>query len=56
MHRCAPVPLAGTIPMPPRWALGFHQCRFSYEPAERVKQVCACALGPCSTGASPHAP
>jgi alpha-glucosidase len=31
--------LTGTTPMPPRWALGYHQCRYSYESAERVEQV-----------------
>lgn len=31
--------LAGTMPMPPRWALGWHQCRYSYVPAERVREV-----------------
>lgn len=25
--------------LPPRWALGYHQCRFSYETATRVKEV-----------------
>jgi len=29
----------GRIPMPPRWALGYHQCRWSYEPADRVRQL-----------------
>ncbi|MCC6425559.1 MAG: alpha-glucosidase [Phycisphaerales bacterium] len=31
--------LTGTIPMPPRWALGYHQCRWSYEPDSRVRQL-----------------
>ncbi len=31
--------LIGTIPMPPRWALGYQQCRYSYYPAARVRQV-----------------
>ena len=31
--------LAGTMPMPPRWALGWHQCRYSYVPDERVREV-----------------
>lgn len=33
--------LTGTIPMPPRWALGYHQCRWSYEPADRVRELAA---------------
>ncbi len=28
--------LTGRIPLPPRWALGYHQSRWSYEPASRV--------------------
>lgn len=31
--------LTGYIPMPPRWALGYHQCRWSYEPAERFEEL-----------------
>lgn len=31
--------LTGTIPMPPRWALGYHQCRWSYNPESRVREV-----------------
>ncbi len=31
--------LTGTIEMPPRWALGYHQCRFSYVPEARVQEV-----------------
>lgn len=31
--------LIGTMPMIPRWALGYHQCRFSYTPASRVIEV-----------------
>lgn len=31
--------LTGTIEMPPLWALGYHQCRFSYVPEARVKEV-----------------
>ncbi|GAQ86902.1 Glucosidase II catalytic (alpha) subunit and related enzymes [Klebsormidium nitens] len=27
--------------LPSRWALGYHQCRFSYETADRVKEVAA---------------
>jgi hypothetical protein len=29
----------GTIPLPPKWALGYHQCRWSYEPAARVVEI-----------------
>jgi alpha-glucosidase len=29
------------MPMPPRWALGFQQCRWSYYPAERAVDVAA---------------
>ena len=31
--------LIGTLPLPPRWALGYHQCRYSYVPDARVRQV-----------------
>ncbi|MDF1809783.1 MAG: glycoside hydrolase family 31 protein [Phycisphaerales bacterium] len=31
--------LTGKIAMPPRWAIGFHQCRYSYNPDSRVKEV-----------------
>ncbi len=31
--------LTGYMSMPPRWALGYHQCRFSYTPAQRVLEV-----------------
>ncbi|MBC7772910.1 MAG: DUF5110 domain-containing protein [Pyrinomonadaceae bacterium] len=31
--------LVGTIPMPPRWAIGYHQCRYSYEPESRVREI-----------------
>lgn len=31
--------LTGTTPMPPIWALGFHQCRWSYYPDSRVRQI-----------------
>ncbi|MDX2149036.1 MAG: glycoside hydrolase family 31 protein [Planctomycetota bacterium] len=33
--------LTGRMPMPPRWALGYHQCRWSYEPEERVRELAA---------------
>ncbi|XP_042427481.1 alpha-glucosidase 2-like isoform X2 [Zingiber officinale] len=29
----------GTIFMPPKWSLGYHQCRWSYESAEKVKEI-----------------
>lgn len=31
--------LTGTIPLPPRWALGYHQCRYSYAPDSEVRGV-----------------
>ena len=31
--------LIGTMPMVPRWDLGYQQCRFSYTPASRVIEV-----------------
>lgn len=31
--------LIGTMPLPPRWALGYHQCRYSYFPEKRVREV-----------------
>ncbi|MEM7756154.1 MAG: TIM-barrel domain-containing protein [Planctomycetota bacterium] len=31
--------LTGTIEMPPRWAVGYHQCRYSYFPDDRVMEV-----------------
>ena len=31
--------LIGTAPLPPRWALGYHQCRYSYEPDARVREI-----------------
>jgi alpha-glucosidase len=31
--------LTGTMPMPPKWALGYHQCRYSYFPEKRVREV-----------------
>lgn len=31
--------LTGTMPMIPKWALGYHQCRFSYQPDSRVIEV-----------------
>lgn len=31
--------LTGKTPLPPRWALGYHQCRWSYEPAGRFLEL-----------------
>ena len=31
--------LVGTIPLPPKWALGYHQCRYSYHPDSRVREI-----------------
>jgi alpha-glucosidase len=31
--------LVGKLPMPPKWALGYHQCRYSYYPADRVREI-----------------
>ncbi|MFW6248062.1 MAG: TIM-barrel domain-containing protein [bacterium] len=31
--------LTGTMPLPPEWALGFQQCRYSYMPESRVMEV-----------------
>jgi alpha-glucosidase len=31
--------LTGRMPLPPRWALGFHQCRYSYYPESRVRFI-----------------
>lgn len=31
--------MTGCIPLPPRWGLGFHQCRYSYESADRVLEI-----------------
>lgn len=31
--------LIGNMPMPPRWALGFHQSRWSYSPDSRVRDI-----------------
>jgi len=33
--------LTGHTPLPPDWALGFHQCRYSYETRARVEEVAA---------------
>ncbi|MCK4912987.1 MAG: DUF5110 domain-containing protein [Planctomycetes bacterium] len=31
--------LIGKMPLPPRWSLGYHQCRWSYYPASRVMEI-----------------
>jgi alpha-glucosidase len=31
--------LTGTMPMPPRWSLGYQQSRWSYEPESRVREI-----------------
>lgn len=33
--------LTGRSPLPPRWALGFHQCKWGYRTAEEVRSVVA---------------
>lgn len=31
--------LTGTMELPPKWALGYQQCRYSYYPDDRVREV-----------------
>ncbi len=31
--------LIGPMPLPPKWALGYHQCRYSYFPEARVREI-----------------
>ncbi len=31
--------MTGTMPLPPRWALGYQQCRFSYAPEAKVREI-----------------
>lgn len=31
--------LTGRMPLPPKWALGYHQCRWSYESADVVQKL-----------------
>jgi alpha-glucosidase len=31
--------LTGRMPLPPRWSLGFHQCRYSYFPESKVRFI-----------------
>lgn len=33
--------LTGRMPMPPLWSVGYHQCRYSYYPDERVRRLAA---------------
>ncbi len=33
--------LVGRMPLPPRWALGYQQCRWSYTPESRVREIAA---------------
>lgn len=42
--------LVGRMPLPPRWSLGYQQCRWSYYPEERVRKLAAtfrCKKIPC---------
>jgi len=32
--------LTGKIPMPPKWSLGYHQCRWSYYPDVQALEIC----------------
>ena len=43
----------GTIFMPPKWALGYHQCRWSYESEKRVCEVYAFEFSQNKTKHSP---
>eukprot|EP00899_Mesostigma_viride_P002073 jgi/Mesvir1/11867/Mv00214-RA.2 len=31
--------MTGKMPLPPKWAVGYHQCRWSYEPASQVVEI-----------------
>ena len=31
--------MTGRMPMPPRWSLGYHQCRYTYYPDSRVRYI-----------------
>jgi alpha-glucosidase len=33
--------LSGRTPLPPRWSMGYHQCRWSYYPESRVRKLAA---------------
>lgn len=34
--------LTGTMQMPPKWSLGYQQCRYSYYPEARVREIVDC--------------
>lgn len=31
--------LTGRMPMPPKWAIGYHQCRWSYDSEDKVREI-----------------
>jgi len=31
--------LTGKMPLPPKWSLGYHQCRYSYFPESQVREI-----------------
>jgi alpha-glucosidase len=31
--------LIGKMPLPPKWAIGYHQCRYSYYPDDQVRKI-----------------
>ncbi len=31
--------LTGKMPLPPKWSLGYHQCRYSYAPEAKVREI-----------------
>ncbi|WP_256592212.1 TIM-barrel domain-containing protein, partial [Pseudomonas sp. 2995-3] len=33
--------LTGTTPIPPKWSLGYHQSRYSYETETEVRELAA---------------
>lgn len=37
-------PYPGTVFMPPKWALGYQQCRWSYDSAQKVMEVSTIAF------------
>ena len=39
--------------MPPKWALGYHQCRWSYESEKSVREVYALEFSQSKTKHSP---
>ncbi len=36
---CTYTQLTGRMPLPPRWSLGYHQCRWSYDSEEVVREL-----------------